>query len=128
MSNISWPDYGDLFTLVTVVCYIALVTSGLIAIFDRPPKPNDYVTRKREPANAKLSNLAPLISRLTSLFHLKERTGNGIQLAAPEKVVAIGQPEKRAPRYRAPRRFPPFLRSWMLALRLGFKSIEHRSS
>jgi hypothetical protein len=127
MSNISWPDYGDLFALATVVCYIALVTSGLIAILDRAPKPNDYVSRKREPANAKLSTLAPLISRLTALFHLKDRTGNGIPLAAPEKVHAIGQSEKRAPRYRAPRRFPPFLRSWLLALRLGFKSFEHRS-
>src|SRR6478752_396173 len=71
MSNISWPDYGDLFPLVTVVCYIALVTSGLIAILDRPLKPKDYFSRKREPANAKLSTLAPLISRPTALFHLK---------------------------------------------------------
>jgi hypothetical protein len=92
MSNISWPDYGDLFPLVTVVCYIALVTTGLTAILDRPPKPNDYVGRKREPANAKLSTLAALNSRLTALFHLEDRMGNGIQLAAPEKVDAIGQP------------------------------------
>jgi hypothetical protein len=52
MSDIPWTDYGGLFLLVTVVCYIALVASGLIAILDRPPKPNDYVSRKREPASA----------------------------------------------------------------------------
>jgi hypothetical protein len=128
MSNISWPDCGDLFPLVAVVCYIALVTSGLTAILDRPPKPYDHGSRKRESATGKLSNLPPLNSGLTALIHLKDRTGNGIQLAAPEKVDAIGQPEKRAPRYRATRRLPPLLRSWLLALRLGFKSFEHRSS
>ena len=106
MSNISWPDCGDLFPLIAFACYIALVTSGLIAILDRPPKPNDYVSRKREPANAKLSTLAPLISRLTALSNLKDRTGDGIQLAVPEKVEAVGQPEKRAPTDRAPLRFP----------------------
>jgi hypothetical protein len=122
MSNISWPDYGDLFPLVTVVvCYIALLTSGLTAILDRPPKPNDCVSRKREPANAKLSTIAPLLSRLTALS-FKDSAGNGIQLSAPRRSMLSGQPEKRAPRYRSPRRFPPFLRSWPLALRLGFKS------
>jgi len=129
MSNISWPDYGDLFQLVTiVVCYIALLTSGLTAILDRPPKLNDCVSRKREPANAKLSTLAPLISRLTTPFHLKDSASSSIQFAAPEKVDAIGQSEKHARRYRSPRRFPPFLRSWLLALRLGFKNFDHRSS
>ena len=89
MSNISWPDYGDLFPLVTVVvCYIALLTSGLTAILDRPPKLNDCVSRKREPANAKLSTIAPLISRLTALS-FKDSAGNGIQLSAPEKIDAI---------------------------------------
>jgi hypothetical protein len=118
----------NLFALITVVCYIALVTSGLIAILDRPTKPYDSFTGKREPANAKRSIFAALMSRLTVLFHLKDRTGNGIQLAASEKVDAIGRAKKYAPRYRASRRFPRLLRSGLLALRLGFKSFEHRSS
>jgi len=59
MSNISWPDYRDLFPFITVVCYIALVTSGLIAIVDRPHKPNDYVSRERETAKAKRSTWRP---------------------------------------------------------------------
>ena len=59
MSDISSADYRDLFALITVVCYMALVTSGLIAILDRSHKSHESVSRERETAKAKRSISRP---------------------------------------------------------------------
>jgi hypothetical protein len=59
MSDISSADYRDLFALIIVVCYIALVFSGLIAILDRSHKSHESVSRERETAKAKRSTSRP---------------------------------------------------------------------
>jgi hypothetical protein len=48
MSDIFSADHRDLFALITLVCYVALVFFGLIAILDGSHKSNESVSRERQ--------------------------------------------------------------------------------
>ena len=59
MSDIFSADHRDLFAFITLVCYVALVFFGLVAILDGSHKSNESVSRERETAKAKRSISRP---------------------------------------------------------------------